>query len=105
MKPRAQGPRALSLYRAAPAPQPPAAVDERILASARAAAAPGPGRRPLLFAGAMAATVIVAFAARLTITDPPPDTGQFGMTEGQAHDYLLTFDPLTTGPGSQEGMP
>lgn len=106
MKRPARGPRALSLYRSAVDPRPPASVDAHILASARKAAVRSPGRGPLLFAGAMAATLLVTFTARLALTDPPPpDTRQYGMVEGQSRDYLLKLDPLTTGPGSQEGLP
>jgi len=106
LNPRAKGPRALALYRSAADPQPSAAVDARILATARAAASRSSRRLPLLFAGSMAATVLVAFSARLVIPDPPePDTRQYGLVEGQSRDYLLKFDPLTTGPGSQEGLP
>jgi hypothetical protein len=106
MKAPARGPRALSLYRSAADPRPPASVDAQILASARTAAARSPSRGPLLFAGAMAATLLVTFTARLTLIDPPPpDTRHYGLAEGQSRDYLLKLDPLTTGPGSQEGLP
>lgn len=106
MKPHSKLPLALAWYRRAADPSPPASVDAHILASARAAAARPRARMPLLFAGAMATTLLVSFTARWFIPDPPPpDTRQYGLVEGQARDYLLKFDPLTTGPGSQEGLP
>jgi ferric-dicitrate binding protein FerR (iron transport regulator) len=105
MSPHSKGPRALTLYRATPAPRPAASADLRILAAARAAAARSSERRQLLFVGAMAATVMVAFTTRWLVTDPAPHSQDFGIAEGQTHDYLLEFDPLVTGPGSQEGLP
>lgn len=112
MSPRMKRPRALTLYRAESPPKPAASVDLRILAAARASSSRSPERRQLVFVSAMAATVLVAFTARWLITDPlaphSPYFGMaqdFGMAEGQSRAYLLEFDPLITGPGSQEGLP
>ena len=97
----------MTMYRGSAQPRPPAGVDARILSAAQATARQSTGRRDLLFAGTLAATMIVAFGARLLITEPlpPADSPEFGISEGQSHDYLIHFDPLTTGPGSQEGLP
>jgi hypothetical protein len=101
-----RGPRALAAYRSTRDPRPVASVDARILAAARAAARRTRLHRPLWFAGAMAATVLVAFGARWFATDLSlTDAREYGLHEGQSRDYLLEFDPLTTGPGSQEGLP
>jgi hypothetical protein len=106
----ARGTRAMKAYRlvsgSAPCPVPSASMDARILAAARQSASRSPERRQLLFVGAMAATVMMAFTARwLTQDSPLSDSRSFGLAEGQSRDYLLQFDPLTTGPGSQEGLP
>lgn len=105
MSPRPNGPRALISYRTASTPKPAASMDLRILAAARAAVSRSPERRQLLFVGALAATVMVAFTARWFISDPLPLSQDFGIAEGQTRGYLLEFDPLITGPGSQEGLP
>lgn len=100
----ARRPIALYLYRRTADPRPAASVDAAILAAARGAARTS-GRAPLFVAG-MAATVVLGFTSRCLLDDPPrPDTREYGLTAGQTHDYLLTFDPLITGPGSQEGQP
>ena len=101
-----RGTRALKAYRSAPGSVPSASMDARILGAARQSAAQSPDRRQLLFVGAMAATVMVTFTARWLIQDPPlPDSRSFGLSEGQSRGYLQQFDPLTTGPGSQESLP
>ena len=99
------GHRTLSQYRSGRLPTPTASMDLRILAAARDARAKSPGRDQLVFVGAMAATVLVAFTARWFIPDPRLATQDFGIAEGQSRDYLLKFDPLISGPGSQEGLP
>jgi hypothetical protein len=99
-------PGAMECYRSAPRTLPSASLDARILAAARQSAARSPDRRQLLFVGGMAATVMVAFTVRWLIQEPTlPAAQSFGLYEGHSRAYLLQFDPLTTGPGSQEGMP
>src|SRR5688500_2181378 len=104
---RMKRPHVLTIYRSTPEARPSALLDARILKAAREAVHHAPDRGALVFAGAMAATVLVAFTVRWNSTDTltASDTRPYGVAEGQARDYLLKFDPQITGPGSQEGLP
>ena len=104
----------LALYRAAPAINPAAILDESILAAARAANT-RPYPRSKLLACAVAATMAAVFAARWMspgdLAARAPSTREFGSLEGQDRVYLTTLDladlnlKANAGPGSQEGLP
>ena len=99
---------ALALYRAAPPAEPSAATDALILSAARARHA---SRLPAHIAFAAAAALVAVFVARWMMPGEPPAADiavtNFGMAEGQARTWLVTFQPTltATGPGSQEGKP
>jgi hypothetical protein len=99
---------ALALYRAAPPAEPSAATDALILSAARARRA---SRLPAHIALAAAVALVAVFAARWMTPGEPPapeiTVTHFGVAEGQAHAWLVTFQPTltATGPGSQEGRP
>jgi len=97
----------LELYRAAPAVNPSAQIDARVLAAARNSRASARRRIEWLVAGAMAAAVAAAFYLRIDTTTPPHyEASNFGREEGLSRAWLMESDlQQPTGPGSQEGLP
>ena len=101
-------PSVIALYRAAPPAEPCAATDAHILTLARTQRA---SKMPTRLAFAAAVALVAVFVARwISPTEPPaPEitVTNFGIAEGQANAWLVTFQPalIATGPGSQEGKP
>jgi len=68
-------------------------------------------RLPARLAAAAALALVAIFATRgmLPVKSPAPEitVTDFGVAEGQAHAWLVSFQPslTATGPGSQEGLP
>ncbi len=99
---------AILLYRAAPPAEPSAATDALILSAARARRV---SRLPAQLALAAALAMMALFVARWMTPGGPPApeiaVTNFGAAEGQAHAWLVSYQPVltATGPGSQEGRP
>ncbi len=103
----------LELYRVTPAAIP-AAMDELILAAARAVNN-RPNLRTKLLAFAVAATMVAVIVGRWMspgeLASRAPPTRDFGSSEGKERLFLTTLDldslnlQADAGPGSQEGLP
>ena len=101
-------PSVMALYRASLPTEPSAATDAHILALARTQRASNLSTRLAL---AAAAGLVTVFVTRWMMPGEPPapeiTVTNFGVAEGQASAWLVTFQPTlnATGPGSQEGQP
>ena len=117
-------PRVFALYRAGAPETPSAAMDQLILSMARVtrdsmarvtrdstSRVRHESRLPARLAAAAALALVAIFATRgmLPVKSPAPEitVTDFGVAEGQAHAWLVSFQPslTATGPGSQEGLP
>ena len=117
-------PRVFALYRAGAPETPSAATDQLILSMARVtrdsmarvtrdstSRVRHESRLPARLAAAAALALVAIFATRgmLPVKSPAPEitVTDFGVAEGQAHAWLVSFQPslTATGPGSQEGLP